>query len=373
MAFLINRSSAEDGFFEPGEHIVTETNLNPILQMSTWLLLGLTTLMFCFRLLTRFFLRSNNVLGVEEALALSAYLLSLGQSVTVIIPEGGIFGRTLADISADELTAGMRAAYAGDLLFILSLGCGKLTLCACLLTLSPDRMHRRMVYLLGSVVVLWTLSALLGSALRCGGQLPWLAKTEQCFNLRAFLEYQSIANILTDAALVALPVVMIYPLNLSLKSRATVLMFFASRALVIIPTVFQLIYLPRLFEADFTLRAFPYYLSVQLVQFASVSATCLVYFWPLMNSLRSGLMWADNIESRMSSSRLGMSKFSNKSRGTGGAATATIHSVAGSDTPSRRNYIKITTGYAVSSGSLPIQDGKTSPTRPEPSGSGNGA
>jgi hypothetical protein len=211
-----------------------------------------------------------------------------------------------------------------------------------------------------------------------------------------FLEYQSIANILTDAALVALPVVMIYPLNLSLKSRATVLMFFASRALyvigkpltptrcsfsltyhsplrVIIPTVFQLIYLPRLFEADFTLRAFPYYLSLQLVQFASVSATCLVYFWPLMNSLRSGLMWADNIESRMSSSRLGMSKFSNKSRGTGGAATATIHSVAGSDTPGRRNYIKITTGYAVSSGSLPIQDGKTSPTRPEPSWSGNGA
>jgi hypothetical protein len=132
MAFLINRSSAEDGFFEPGQNTVTETNLNPILQMSTWLLLGLTTLMFCFRLLTRFFLRSNNVLGVEEALALSAYvcpgltpvltfikserhlhvrarkLLSLGQSVTVIIPEGRIFGRTLAGISADELTAGMR-------------------------------------------------------------------------------------------------------------------------------------------------------------------------------------------------------------------------------------------------------------------------
>jgi hypothetical protein len=40
-----------------------------------------------------------------------------------------------------------------------------------------------MVYLLGSVVMLWTLSSLLGSALRCGGQLPWLAKTEQCFNL----------------------------------------------------------------------------------------------------------------------------------------------------------------------------------------------
>ena len=54
--------------------VVTDTNLNPIIQMSTWLLLALTSLMFCFRLLSRFFLRSNKLLSVEECLAFSAYV-----------------------------------------------------------------------------------------------------------------------------------------------------------------------------------------------------------------------------------------------------------------------------------------------------------
>ncbi|KAK3686191.1 hypothetical protein B0T22DRAFT_443276 [Podospora appendiculata] len=288
-----------------GRIVVTDTDLNPILQMTTWLFLALSTLMLCFRLLTRFFLRSSNrLLGLEEVLALLAYVFSLGQSVTVVLPQGKVLGKDLADVSADELRIGLQAEYAGDLLFLVSLGLAKLSICACLLTLSPDLVHRRLILGLGLVIAVWTLASFLGSALRCCTHPPWNVVEAgdveaRCLNLYDFLTSVCIINILTDAALVAVPAVMVFPMRLPLKRRATVLLVFGSRTLAIIPTVFQLVYLPRLFESNFTLRAFPYYLSVQAVQFASISTTCVVYLWPLLDSLRSGLMWTDNMDATM--------------------------------------------------------------------------
>jgi hypothetical protein len=131
----------------------------------------------------------------------------------------------------------------------------------------------------------------------------------------AFLKYINIASIVTDAALVALPMAIIYPLHMTLRLRLTVISFFLFRimsvpvkvsflqqeknsniscvASVIAATVLQLVYVGRLFEDNFTFRAFPYYISMQLVLFVSILAACVVYFWPFLRSLRSGLMSAN--------------------------------------------------------------------------------
>lgn len=63
---------------------------------------------------------------------------------------------------------------------------------------------------------------------------------------------------------------------------------------VIIASAFQIGYTTRLFESDYSLRAFPFYLSMQLVQFLSIATACLVYFLPFLRSLQSGLLWAHN-------------------------------------------------------------------------------
>ena len=52
----------------------TDHDLNRALQMAAWLLLAITSLMVGFRLLTRFFLRSNKVVSFEEGLAFFAYV-----------------------------------------------------------------------------------------------------------------------------------------------------------------------------------------------------------------------------------------------------------------------------------------------------------
>jgi hypothetical protein len=56
----------------------------------------------------------------------------------------------------------------------------------------------------------------------------------------------------------------------------------------------QLLYVNRQFTDDFTLAIFPYVICTQIVQCASISTACLAYIWPLLKSLQSGLIWADN-------------------------------------------------------------------------------
>lgn len=320
--------------------VVTDTNLNPILQMMTWLLLAMTALMLCFRFLTKFFLKTNQRFGWEEVLITLAFLAGLGESVTVLLPEGEIWGKTRNDISNEQLTAGLKVQFAGELLYILTLALAKLSVCAGLTALSPDTGHRRLTLAFVVSVLLWALVAFIGTAFQCGGHGPWEGDAK-CLDRHAYLEYVNITNIITDVALIALPVAIVYPLQMETKTRLIVLTFFSVRIFAIAATICQLVYLPRLFEHDFTLRGFPYYLSMQFVQFASISAACAAYFWPFLRSLRSGLISADN---RAFTSQYALSKL----RGTPhSGANGDLVTGTSSKSRDRSNYIKITTDNTV--------------------------
>ncbi|KAI1204115.1 uncharacterized protein F4807DRAFT_375227 [Annulohypoxylon truncatum] len=355
MPSVLRRASEGAAQSAPMGIVVTPSNLNPILQMTTWLLLALTSLMLCFRFLTKFFLKTNQRFGWEEIMISAAFLAGLGESVTFLVPEGEILGKERHDISDDELTAGLKAQYAGELLYILALGLAKLSVCTGLATLSPDTSHRRLTSIFVIAVVIWSLVAFIGTAFQCGGHGPWEQGDIKCLDKHAFLEYVGITNILTDAALIALPTTVIYPLKMSVRTRITVLSFFSVRILAIAAMISQLIYLPRLFEDDFTLRGFPYWLSMQFVQFASISAACAAYFWPFLRSLRSGLISADN---KAFTSEYALSKLRGSARN-----GANVDMVSGTSSKSRdrSNYIKITTDNTVTTSERGQEQGNNQP------------
>ncbi|KAI4861997.1 hypothetical protein F4820DRAFT_451390 [Hypoxylon rubiginosum] len=322
--------------------VITDSNLNPILQMVTWLLLAITALMLCFRFLTKFFLKTNQRFGWEEVLITSAFLAGLGESVTILVPGGEIWGKARSDISDEELATGLKVQFAGGLLYILALALAKLSVCAGLTALSPDSGHRRMTSMFVTVVILWALAAFIGTAFQCGSHGPWETGDDvKCIDRRAYLAFVDVTNIITDAALIALPVVVVYPLKMALRTRITVLSFFSVRILAIAATICQLVYLPRVFETDFTLRGFPYYLSMQFAQFASISAACAAYFWPFLRSLRSGLISADN---RAFTSQYALSKLRGSARND---TSGELVSGDSSKNRDRSNYIKITTDNTV--------------------------
>ncbi|KAH8882452.1 hypothetical protein GQ53DRAFT_812119 [Thozetella sp. PMI_491] len=200
--------------------------------MIAWLLLALMSLMLAFRFLTRFFLKSTRPFELEEVLLLFAYLFSVGAFVTIVVPQGAIFGKQLSDISAPELRAGLEAGFAGDLLYFLSLGLAKLSICACYLALSADHSFRRTTQALGLFIILWTLVSFLGSAFRCGLNGPWDESTH-CADQQAFLSFVGITNILTDVGLIVLAVVLFWPTSFPLQTRLMIILLFGTRSLFV--------------------------------------------------------------------------------------------------------------------------------------------
>ncbi|KAI2626989.1 hypothetical protein GGS26DRAFT_147777 [Hypomontagnella submonticulosa] len=332
---------AVDGSTPSGGRVseIQNDNLNPIIQLITWLLLTLTALTLGFRLLTRFFIRGGAPFSREDAFILLSFVFGLGESITMIVPASGIFGVDRGDVSDDELMAGLKVGYARDLLFLLALVFAKLSVCASLFYLSPDALHRRTTAILGGVVGLWGVSSLFAIAFQCGTQGPWASTS--CINQQSFIYYEGVLNILTDAALIIIPIAIISPLHMPTRTKLLIMCFYDSRALAIAATILQLSYLPRIFEENFTLRGFPYYICLQFVVFASISSACAVYFWPFLRSLQSGFLQA-NGSSYTSPYILAQLSASARSREQSGGGR-TIDSQG----RNRKDYIKITTDLSI--------------------------
>ncbi|KAI3343620.1 hypothetical protein F4824DRAFT_440548 [Ustulina deusta] len=81
-------------------------DLNSIIQLVAWLLLAVTSLMFLFRLLTRFFIKSGKSFSREDAFILKIF--GLGESIIVGLPQSRILGKDLDKILPNELEGGLK-------------------------------------------------------------------------------------------------------------------------------------------------------------------------------------------------------------------------------------------------------------------------
>ncbi|KAI0381276.1 hypothetical protein F5Y04DRAFT_255159 [Hypomontagnella monticulosa] len=336
----IRRADGDDDAPKLGGIFVDESNLNPILQVTTWLLLALCTLMVGFRLLTKFYIKASRALVLEDDLILSAYLFGLGESITILTSPSTIFGKDEAGLSDQDLSAGLKAGYARDLLFFLCLGFSKLSVYESIRALSPNRFHLRWARVVGAFVIIWTATSFLGTTFQCGAHGPWDRANAVCINQDAFLKYVYIISILTDAVLIAYPIAIIYPLRMVLTLRLAIIAFCSFRILVIAASIAQLVFLPTLSADNFTLEAFPYYLCMQLTLFSSIFASCIMYFWPFMRSLESGMMSA---HTPTLTSQYPLTRYYKSRSDKGQCSRAT----ASSDGRDRREYIEITTDVAV--------------------------
>ncbi|KAH7304255.1 hypothetical protein B0I35DRAFT_445395 [Stachybotrys elegans] len=334
LGFLAARSASE-----PPD--ASSRNMNPVIQILTWLLLALTSLMIGFRLMVRFVIKENSNLTKDDVIISIAFLLGIGESATMIIPQSDIFGRDMSDITDEKLRTGYQVGYARDMLFVLCICFSKLSVCESLLSLTPDQVHRRVITTLDCLIAAVGISTTLATAFQCGSSSPWDAEAV-CFNQRAFLYFVSFSIIATDVLLIATAIWIIYPLHMVLSIRLKILTFYAFRISVVAASSCQIYYIPLLFGENFTYEAYPYYISMQLVQFCSVTAACAVYFWPFLRSLRSGLMHAD-ASSLATQYPLSTLSCAYPSRFT---VSANINSSTRNEI--REGYIEITRGYEVS-------------------------
>ncbi|KAI0909412.1 hypothetical protein F4823DRAFT_562965 [Ustulina deusta] len=316
--------------------MATDTNKNPILQATTWLLLALSSLVVVFWLLTKFYIKTRTLFVLGDGLMLGSYIFALGESIALIVPSSTAFGRDRAELSEEQLSDAAKIGYARDILFLLCIGFSKLSTCDGLRALSPDKLHHLWARVLVISAGIWTITSVFATAFQCGTSGPWDKDNAMCINQDAFLNYVNITSILIDAALIALPIAIIYPLQMPLRLRLTVISFFSFRIIVIGATIPQLIYLKTLWADNYTLLAFPYYISMQLVLFTSLLAAYIIYFWPFMRSLQSGLMSAN---ASMLTSQYPLTRTAK------GTTNSTTTKSATSSHTNRRGYIEITPAY----------------------------
>ncbi|KAI1164690.1 hypothetical protein F5B18DRAFT_231848 [Nemania serpens] len=183
--------------------------------------------------------------------------------------------------------------YARDILLLFSLAFAKLSACAGLFTLSPQRSHRLATIAVGVLVAAWLVSSVFATAFQCGPGGPWKQNGSSCIDEVALRRYVSITNIVTDASLIAIPIFIIVPLQMTLMTCTSIIAFYLLRSIVIGVTGTQLAFIPRPHEDGPKSDAPLYDLLTQLVQFTSIFSSCVVYFWPFIKSLQSGLMRVD--------------------------------------------------------------------------------
>lgn len=110
--------------------VITDENLNPIVQIITWLLLAINALTLTFRATTRCYLKNIRHFSVEDVLMFMAFvrsfplqllmltvdvhhaqLFSIGESIAFLVPKSNALGKSIQEIpSVHVLVSSLKVA-----------------------------------------------------------------------------------------------------------------------------------------------------------------------------------------------------------------------------------------------------------------------
>lgn len=132
----------------------------------------------------------------------------------------------------------------------MNLCLAKMSMLTLLWIISPVKLHHRMVLMLGALVIVWALTSEFVVVFQCSIPDTWAILQNNCINhvspamlkpsagLWLLTEYRmlfgfffGISNILTEAALISLPLFIILKLQMERKRKLSILCCFGARVL----------------------------------------------------------------------------------------------------------------------------------------------
>ncbi|KAL8695664.1 MAG: hypothetical protein Q9224_003251 [Gallowayella concinna] len=250
----------------------TDTPLNhgPVVGVMTWFLLAATVCAVIARVLTK--LAISRRFSTDDFLIFAALALSIGQAATVTLQTSNGLGKHAETLSTSQLEKFYKFDYASNLLFILNLCFAKISVLQMLRTITPVKLHVRMVLGVGILPSTW--------------------KTVFWNSYAAF-------NLATEAALLVLPLIIVWKIKTQRKKKAVIFLCFASRIVVLAAITVQLIYHNRpAHTSDMTFKTWPTVLSAQMVQSLSIITACIPSLKPFLESLESGMLRSDDLRRR---------------------------------------------------------------------------
>ncbi|MCJ1328302.1 hypothetical protein MMC10_004978 [Thelotrema lepadinum] len=281
-----------DSILESRRVVISDDNLGPVVSIVSILSLILVVLAVLTRLSARHFLRRQ--LTLEDGLVFLAAVFSVGELVTVLGLDNNGLGSPIKTLSPDQLDRFQQYSYATDVFYGLNLGLTEISVLLLIHSLTPVKGQKTAVSIVLGFTALWTVAGVFTLLFQCHTPHTWQFIDNQCIDRTAFWVFYTVVRLITELALIILPIALIWAVKLSRGKKSLVIVPFLLRILVIIPAIAQLAYfVPANNSSDPTFDLWPSVFCAQITQTVSIITACFLQLKPFLTSLNSGLLQND--------------------------------------------------------------------------------
>ncbi|KAF2200589.1 hypothetical protein GQ43DRAFT_373454, partial [Delitschia confertaspora ATCC 74209] len=219
---------------------ITSSNKSTAIIIATCVLLAIFILLFLSREAIKLVVLRK--FQVDDLLILIATVFAVALSVTTLVLASKGLGK-LEPLLLERANTIQKGYYVSDALYISSICFAKLSLVAFFHEISINQRERRIVWVFGLFILLWSTASFLVSTFQCGLPRPWEVFTLHCINHGYFWIIYCIIDMTTDVAIIMLAVNLVAYLKVKLSRKICLVACFAPRIFVIGAALARLIYL----------------------------------------------------------------------------------------------------------------------------------
>ncbi|MCJ1426396.1 hypothetical protein MMC29_004299 [Sticta canariensis] len=275
---------------------------------TTWSLM-----VFCVRVYLR--LSTKRSFGPDDVACAVGMLFGVGSTSATLISVHNGLGQHQDTLSSNSLQVFMQSTYAASLLYILAICASKCSAALLVARLKPAKRNSLSRQWVTYFTLSWATVSTLLIAFECSLPDPWnTTEQNRCSNLFAKWVIIEVFSCLIEAMLFGLAANMLWDLQMPFKSKALVLSIFSCRFLIIIPTVFRIIYLKDILaEPDETYNSVLIIIATQVVLHYSLMAATFPCLKPFLAAFDKELLDTSKLQSPMGGSYLRSRRTQDKS------------------------------------------------------------
>ncbi|GKZ31896.1 hypothetical protein AbraIFM66950_000834 [Aspergillus brasiliensis] len=264
--------------------VVTDTNRSPIIGILALLFAVISTLSGAARLGIKYAITRK--FTVDDHLISVAMAFSVLQTICITIAAQNGYGEAESASSQERIDIALKSVYAAEMLYVASLTFSKLSALA-FMTFLMQR-TRKTEWILIALISAWGVAAEFAVAFQCDLPQPWRWNQKRCFNSDAWWMVFGAFDILSEIALIIVPSLLIYRIQMAVPRKVVAITCFSTRLLVAIAIILELVYRQENKHApDPLLAIWKAAVCVQLVQCLSIIVACAPHLKPFMDGLQS--------------------------------------------------------------------------------------
>ncbi|KAF8867267.1 hypothetical protein BDZ45DRAFT_577358 [Acephala macrosclerotiorum] len=242
---------------------------------------------------TRFFSKYSVArrLTLDDALIGTTTIFAIAHTYSISLMVANGLGRPQQTLNDDMIVDFEEYGYVSQMMYIPALCLAKLSTLVYLRALSPGTPYAHLNLAMELFIILWALSAEVVIGFQCSLPTPWAIITTKCFNMIPFWNTIGTFDIITDLVIIALPIHLVWSVQMPRAKKLLVFMIFGTRILITPLTIMRMYFLSTISSPllpDQTLTSYHAYLATTIQLNFAVFVACLPFLKPFIESMSSG-------------------------------------------------------------------------------------